>query len=58
MIAEKVLFSAGAPLSPGAALRRILEAIASGFLLEGKDFSGGFFFFFLYLIMIFLEKNI
>ncbi|XP_065565700.1 zinc finger RNA-binding protein-like isoform X3 [Artemia franciscana] len=35
LIAEKVLFSAGAPLSPGAALRRILEAIASGFLLEG-----------------------
>jgi zinc finger RNA-binding protein len=35
LLAEKVISSAGQPLSPGDSLRRILEAIASGILLPG-----------------------
>ncbi|UYV65757.1 ZFR [Cordylochernes scorpioides] len=35
LVVEKVLSSAGQPLSPGEALRRVLEAIASGMLLPG-----------------------
>lgn len=33
LLTEKVLSSAGGPMSPGEALRRILEALSSGILL-------------------------
>ncbi|GLH03513.1 Interleukin enhancer-binding factor 2 homolog [Gryllus bimaculatus] len=35
LLVEKVISSAGQPLSPGDALRRIMEALASGILLPG-----------------------
>lgn len=35
LLAEKVLSSAGGPMPPGDALRRIMEALASGILLPG-----------------------
>lgn len=35
LLAEKVLQSAGMPLSPGECLRRILECLAGGILLNG-----------------------
>lgn len=35
LLTEKVLSSAGQPQSPGDALRRIMEALASGLLLPG-----------------------
>lgn len=35
LLVEKVISSAGQPLSPGDALRRVLEALASGILLPG-----------------------
>uniref|UniRef100_A0A1B6DDM7 DZF domain-containing protein n=2 Tax=Clastoptera arizonana TaxID=38151 RepID=A0A1B6DDM7_9HEMI len=35
LLAEKVLSSAGGPMPPGDALRRIMEALASGILLTG-----------------------
>jgi len=35
LLVEKVISSAGQPLSPGDALRRVFEAIASGILLPG-----------------------
>ncbi|XP_014215361.1 zinc finger RNA-binding protein isoform X3 [Copidosoma floridanum] len=36
LLTEKVLSTAGGPLSPGAALRRLLECIAGGILLPGS----------------------
>ena len=36
LICEKVIASAGQPLSPGDALRRIFEALSSGLLLPGS----------------------
>jgi len=35
LLCEKVLSSAGQPQSPGDALRRVMEAVASGILLPG-----------------------
>lgn len=35
LLVEKVISSAAQPLSPGDALRRIMEALASGILLPG-----------------------
>ncbi|PRD28500.1 UNVERIFIED_CONTAM: zfr [Trichonephila clavipes] len=37
LLVEKVLSSCGQPLSPGDALRRVFEAIASGILLPGSS---------------------
>ncbi|XP_042905081.1 zinc finger RNA-binding protein isoform X2 [Parasteatoda tepidariorum] len=37
LLVEKVLSSSGQPLSPGDALRRVFEAIASGVLLPGSS---------------------
>ncbi|XP_054717148.1 zinc finger RNA-binding protein-like isoform X2 [Uloborus diversus] len=37
LLVEKVLSSSGQPLSPGDALRRVFEAIASGILLPGSS---------------------
>lgn len=34
LLVEKVTSSAGAPLSPGECLRRVMEAVAGGILLE------------------------
>lgn len=34
LLVEKVTSSAGAPLSPGECLRRVIEAVAGGILLE------------------------
>ncbi|XP_032452730.1 zinc finger RNA-binding protein isoform X4 [Nasonia vitripennis] len=36
LLTEKVLSTAGVPLSPGAALRRLLECVAGGILLPGS----------------------
>lgn len=36
LMCEKVIASAGQPLSPGDALRRTFEALASGMLLPGS----------------------
>ena len=36
LLVEKVLASAGFPLSPGDALRRVFEAVAGGILLPGS----------------------
>lgn len=35
LLVEKVISSAGFPISPGDCLRRIMEAISSGFLING-----------------------
>lgn len=35
LLVEKVISSAGFPISPGDCLRRIMEALASGFLING-----------------------
>lgn len=36
LLVEKVLSSLGAPLSPGDAVRRVFEAVASGILFSSK----------------------
>ena len=36
LLAEKVISTAGGPLSPGEALRRLLECVAGGILLPGS----------------------
>lgn len=36
MLTEKVISTAGGPLSPGEALRRLLECVAGGILLPGS----------------------
>ena len=36
LMCEKIIASAGQPLSPGDALKRIFEALASGLLLPGS----------------------
>lgn len=35
LLVEKVISSAGQPLTPGDALRRVMESLASGILLDG-----------------------
>jgi len=35
LLVEKVISSAGFPISPGDCLRRIMEALSSGFLING-----------------------
>lgn len=35
LLVEKAISSASAPLSPGEAMRRVLECIASGIILQG-----------------------
>lgn len=37
LIVERSTFSAGAPLSPGEALRRVFETLAAGILLTNVD---------------------
>lgn len=41
LLTEKVISTAGGPLSPGEALRRLLECVAGGILLPGSP--GNFF---------------
>lgn len=36
LLVEKAISSASGPMSPGDALRRVFECIASGILLSGK----------------------
>lgn len=36
LLVEKAISSAAGPMSPGDALRRVFECIASGILLPGK----------------------
>lgn len=36
LLVEKVISSAAGPLSPGEALRRVLECISTGILLSGQ----------------------
>lgn len=36
LLTEKVISTAGGPLSPGEALRRLLECVAGGILLPGS----------------------
>lgn len=43
LLTEKVISTAGGPLSPGEALRRLLECVAGGILLPGSP--GNFLFF-------------
>ena len=35
LLVEKVISSAGIPLSPGDCLRRVMEAVSTGFLING-----------------------
>lgn len=42
LLVEKAISSASAPLSPGDALRRVFECIASGILLPGKTLFQSF----------------
>lgn len=37
LIVERATFSAGAPLGPGDALRRVFETLAAGILLSTND---------------------
>ena len=41
LLVEKAVSSAKGPLSPGDAVRRVLECVASGMLLTGQSASVG-----------------
>ena len=44
LIVERAAYSAGSPLSPGDALRRVLETLSAGILLtSGDGWSPGLF---------------